>query len=54
MMPLWLFTLGKNIYEGTTTSVPLHNIFGSLGSMTIFLGVGLLIQKFLPRVARVF
>jgi sodium/bile acid cotransporter 3/5 len=53
MMPLWLFTLGRNIFEGTTTTVPLHNIFGTLASMTIFLGLGLLFQKFLPKVANV-
>ncbi|XP_054165380.1 hepatic sodium/bile acid cotransporter-like [Oppia nitens] len=53
MMPLWLFTLGRNIFEGTTTTVPLHNIFGSLASMTIFLGVGLLFQRFIPRVANI-
>ncbi|CAG2121000.1 unnamed protein product, partial [Medioppia subpectinata] len=53
MMPLWLFTLGRNIFEGTTTSVPLHNIFGSLGSMTIFLGLGLLLQKYIPRMANI-
>jgi hypothetical protein len=59
MMPLWLFTLGRNIFEGTTTTVKtttsasLPNIVGTLVSMTIFLGLGLLFQKFLPKVANV-
>jgi sodium/bile acid cotransporter 3/5 len=59
MMPLWLFTLGRNIFEGTTTTVKtttsasLPNIVGTLVSMTIFLGLGLLFQKFLPKVANI-
>ncbi|CAG2164854.1 unnamed protein product [Oppiella nova] len=53
MMPFWLSTLGPSIFEGTTTSVPLHNIFGSLASMTIFLGLGLLFQRFIPKVANI-
>lgn len=53
MLPLWLFTLGRMIYDGTTTKVPVHNILGSLGSMIFFLGIGLLFQRYLPRVAKV-
>jgi len=53
MMPFWLSTLGPNIFEGTTTSVPVPNIFGSLASMTIFLAIGLLFQRFIPKVANI-
>ena len=52
-MPFWLFTLGRTIYEGTSTKPPTRNIFSTLGSMVIFLGIGLLIKRFLPRTANV-
>ncbi|XP_013791772.1 ileal sodium/bile acid cotransporter-like [Limulus polyphemus] len=50
MMPLWIFTLGKTLFSGTT-KIPFTNIFISLVSMVIPLGIGLLIQKYLPKVA---
>ncbi|RWS28382.1 ileal sodium/bile acid cotransporter-like protein [Leptotrombidium deliense] len=53
VMPIWLFTLGRSIYEGTSTNIPFRNILTTLMSMTICLGIGLLFQKYLPRVAKV-
>ncbi|KPM04388.1 ileal sodium/bile acid cotransporter-like protein 1 [Sarcoptes scabiei] len=32
-MPIWLYTLGRTIFEGTTTSPPFRNIFTTLASM---------------------
>lgn len=53
MLPLWMFTLGKQIYSGTTTTIPFRNILTTMISMTLCLGIGLLFQRFLPRVAKV-
>ena len=53
MLPLWMFALGKQIYSGTTTTIPFRNILTTMISMTLCLGIGLLFQRFLPRVARV-
>ncbi|RWS09247.1 ileal sodium/bile acid cotransporter-like protein [Dinothrombium tinctorium] len=52
VMPFWLFTLGRTIFEGTTTKVPFQNIMSTLFSMIVCLGIGLLFQKYLPRVAQ--
>lgn len=51
MMPLWIFTLGKTLFDGTTR-IPFTNIFISLVSMVIPLGIGLMIQRFLPKAAK--
>ncbi|XP_013785213.1 ileal sodium/bile acid cotransporter-like [Limulus polyphemus] len=51
MMPLWIFTLGKTLFSGTS-KIPFKNIFISLISMVIPLGIGLLIQRYLPKVAK--
>lgn len=53
LMPFWLHTLGRTIYHDVKTSPPFRNIFTTLASMVIFLGIGLLIKRFLPRVAEV-
>lgn len=53
LMPFWLYTIGRSIFEGTSTSPPFRNIFTTLFTMVIFLGIGLLIKQFLPRVAAV-
>ena len=51
MLPLWMYTLGKQVYADTKTAVPLENILSTLVSMTVCLGIGLLFQRYLPRVA---
>ncbi|KAI1297192.1 P3 protein [Halotydeus destructor] len=53
MLPIWMYALGKNIFEGTATTVPFSNVLGTLMSMILFLGIGLAIQKYLPKVAKV-
>lgn len=52
MMPLWLFTLGKSLFITTTTSIPFRNIFTTLISMIVPLGIGILMQKYFPRTAK--
>ncbi|XP_023235306.1 ileal sodium/bile acid cotransporter-like [Centruroides sculpturatus] len=52
MIPLWLFTLGTLLFKDTKTVVPYSSILTTLVSMLIPLGVGLLFQRFLPRVAK--
>lgn len=53
MMPLWIFTLGKSIFERAKLGVPYQKIFTMAFGLVIPLAIGLLIQKFFPRVARV-
>ncbi|GIY42087.1 hypothetical protein CEXT_589681 [Caerostris extrusa] len=50
-IPLWLFTLGKTIVDGTSIVVPFKNILISLASLMIPIGIGLLIQRKFPKVA---
>ena len=48
-----MYTLGKQVYSDTTTTVPLRNIMTTLVSMAVCLGIGISFQRFLPRVAAV-
>lgn len=50
-IPLWLFTLGHTILKDTDIVIPYSNIMISLISLVIPIGIGLLIQRFLPKVA---
>lgn len=52
-MPFWLYTLGRMIFQDTAIKPPVRSIFTTLGSMVIFLGIGLLIKRFFPNVAKV-
>lgn len=52
MMPLWLFTLGRKLVAQTKTESPYGQILYTLGSMMVFLGVGVLFQRYFPRVAK--
>lgn len=52
MMPLWLFTLGVHIFESNKLSIPYMNILTSLFTMIFCIGVGLLIQRFRPKLAQ--
>lgn len=52
-MPIWLFTLGVQIFESNKLSVPYQNIVASLSLMIVCLGIGLLIQKYRPKIAQV-
>lgn len=51
MMPLWLFTLGRNFFTELAI-IPYKNISYSLALMLIPLGIGLGFQKWHPRVAK--
>ena len=53
MMPLWLFTLGIHIFETNNMQIPYTNILTSLITLVSCIGVGLLIQKFKPKLAKV-
>ncbi|XP_063706550.1 ileal sodium/bile acid cotransporter-like [Culicoides brevitarsis] len=53
MMPLWLFTLGKTIFDKAKMSVPYTKIATFAIALIVPLGIGLLIQKYLPRVSRI-
>lgn len=52
-MPFWLYTLGRTIWVDTTTVPPVRSILTTLGSMLIFLGIGLTIKRYVPRLANV-
>lgn len=50
-LPLWLFTLGQTILKDTNIVVPYRNVMLSLVGLVIPLSIGLLIQRFLPKIA---
>lgn len=51
-MPLWLFLLGRRIFERANLGVPYVQVALVAAALLIPLGIGLLIQKFLPRVGK--
>lgn len=53
MMPLWLFTLGKVIFDRGDIEVPYRNLLTYVVALVVPLIIGLLIQRFLPRVTRI-
>lgn len=52
MIPLWLFTLGKKLFVQSKTGFPYDQLLYTLASMIVFLGVGLLFQRYRPHVAK--
>ncbi|XP_016924092.3 ileal sodium/bile acid cotransporter [Drosophila suzukii] len=52
-MPMWLFTLGQLVFERVGTEVPYQKIATYCGGLIFPLLVGLLVQRRLPRIARV-
>lgn len=52
-MPFWLFTLGRVIFKSSNISIPYMNIVTMLVVLIFPIGIGLLIQRYLPRVAKV-
>lgn len=52
MMPLWIFTLGKSIFDRGQMVVPYAQIASYVYGLIIPLGIGLLIQRYCPRTAR--
>lgn len=53
MMPLWLFTLGKKIFDKAKMEVPYVKIATFAIALIVPLSIGLLIQRYLPRVTKV-
>ncbi|XP_063225144.1 ileal sodium/bile acid cotransporter-like isoform X2 [Bacillus rossius redtenbacheri] len=53
MMPLWIFTLGRVIFRQGNLEVPYVRIASLAVGLLIPLGVGFLVQRYLPRVAKV-
>lgn len=53
MMPMWLFTLGKIIFDRSEIEVPYSNLLTYVVALIVPLAIGLLIQRFLPRVTRI-
>lgn len=53
IMPLWVFTLGRKIFSRGQLIVPYQRIASFAFGLLIPLCIGLLIQKFLPRLAKV-
>lgn len=51
MMPIWLFTLGKLIFEDANLEVPYTQILSYILGLIIPLGMGYLIQKYFKNVA---
>lgn len=51
MMPLWIFTLGREIFKSGNLGVPYHRIAGVAVGLIIPLGIGLLAQKYFPKIS---
>lgn len=51
MMPFWIFTLGKVLFDNGDIPVPYESLSTYVIALIIPLAIGLLIQRFLPRVA---
>lgn len=49
-MPLWLFTLGKTIFDRGEIAVPYQNLSTYVIGLIIPLAIGILIKRYLPRV----
>lgn len=51
LMPLWLFTLGKHVFENASVKIPYTHI-GSLAiALIVPLGIGFALQKWLPKIS---
>lgn len=53
MMPIWIFTLGKTIFDRANLGVPYMRISSMAAGLLIPLAVGLAIQRFMPKTAKV-
>lgn len=51
MMPLWIFTLGREMLQEANVRIPYINLTVSLVSLTLTLAIGLAIQKYKPLLA---
>ena len=53
LMPLWLFTLGLQIFRTNSLTIPYRDIFSPLILLIACIGIGLAIQKVKPKLAQV-
>jgi sodium/bile acid cotransporter 3/5 len=53
MMPFWIFTLGRYIFEQGDLQVPYRQIGTFVVGLVIPLAIGFFIQKYLPRVSKI-
>lgn len=53
MMPLWIFTLGKHIFDSGDLAVPYDKIGMYAIALVLPLAIGFCIQKYLPRLTRI-
>lgn len=53
MMPFWIFTLGRTIFERANLGVPYARITEMAAGLLIPLAIGLLIQRFMPKTTKV-
>lgn len=53
MMPLWLFTLGKLIFESAQLDVPYTQLLSYIIGLIIPLSIGYLIQRYLKKITDV-
>ena len=53
MMPLWIFTLGRVIFNSGDIPVPYQSLMTYVVALVVPLGIGLLIQRYLPRVSNI-
>ncbi|GAB6019543.1 hypothetical protein CHUAL_001117 [Chamberlinius hualienensis] len=52
-MPLWLFTLGRVIFAESNITIPYSNIIMYVVALVLPVGIGVLIQLYLPRLAAI-
>lgn len=53
MMPAWIFTLGKHIFDRGNLSMPYNKIATFAVGLVIPLAIGYVIQKKLPRLTKI-
>jgi solute carrier family 10 (sodium/bile acid cotransporter), member 3/5 len=53
MMPLWLFTLGKVLFDRSRLNVPYSNLASYAFGLIIPLAIGIAIQRCSPRLTRI-
>lgn len=52
MMPLWIFTLGSTIFDRGHLTIPYARIAYMAVGLVVPLSIGLLIQRYLPKLAK--
>lgn len=53
MMPLWIFTLGRLIFNSGSLDIPYTQILSYVVGLIVPLGIGYLCQRYAPKVAEV-